>query len=81
MKNILSYKNPCFSGQEILDWANYQVNNKTSHYKQGLRVLNLFGNIKPDRKYYIFSNYRTWRSYCGYSIKPKLIIYRCKQIE
>jgi hypothetical protein len=29
MKNILSYKNPCFSGQEILDWANYQVNNKT----------------------------------------------------
>lgn len=78
MKNILSYKNPCFSGQEILDWANYQVNNKTSHYKQGLRVLNLFGNIKSDRKYYIFSNYRTWRSYCGYSIKPKLIIYRCK---
>ena len=78
MKNILSYKNPYFSGQEILDWANYQVNNKTSHYKQGLRVLNLFGNIKPNRKYYIFSNYRTWRSYCGYSIKPKLIIYRCK---
>lgn len=78
MKNILSYKNPCFSGQEILDWANYQVNNKTSHYKQGLRVLNLFGNIKPDRKYYILSNYRTWGSYCGYSIKPKLIIYRCK---
>lgn len=78
MKNILSYKNPCFSGQEILDWANYQVNNKTSHYKQGLRVLNLFGNIKPDRRYYIFSNYRTWHSYCGYSIKPKLIIYRCK---
>lgn len=78
MKNILSYKNPCFNGQEILDWANYQVNNKTSHYKQGLRVLNLFGNIKPDRKYYIFSNYRTWRSYCGYSINPKLIIYRCK---
>lgn len=78
MKNILSYKNPCFSGQEILDWANYQINNKTSHYKQGLRVLNLFGNIKADRKYYIFSNYRTWRSYCGYSIKPKLIIYRCK---
>lgn len=78
MKNILSYKNPCFSGQEILDWANYQINNKTSHYKQGLRVLNLFDNIKPDRKYYIFSNYRTWRSYCGYSIKPKLIIYRCK---
>lgn len=36
MKNILSYKNPCFSGQEILDWANYQVNNKTSHYKQGI---------------------------------------------
>lgn len=78
MKNILSYKNPLFSGQEILDWANYQVSNKTSHYKQGLRVLNLFGNIKPDRKYYIFSNYRHWRSYCGYSIKPKLIIYRCK---
>ena len=78
MKNILSYKNSCFSGQEILDWANYQVNNKTSHYKQGLRVLNLFGNIKPDRKYYIFSNYRTWHSYCGYSIKHKLIIYRCK---
>ena len=78
MKNILSYKNPCFSGQEILDWANYQVNNKTSHYEQGLRVLNLFGNIKPDRKYYIFSNYRTWHNCCGYSIKPKLIIYRCK---
>ena len=78
MKNILSYKNPCFSGQEILDWANYQVNNKTSHYKQGWRVLNLFGNIKADRKYYIFSNYRTWHNYCGYSIKPKLIIYRCK---
>ena len=78
MKNILSYKNPCFSGQEILDWANYQVNNKASHYKQGLRVLNLFGNIKADRKYYIFSNYRTWHNYGGYSIEPKLIIYRCK---
>lgn len=79
MKNILSYKNPCFSGQEILDWANYQVNNKTSHYKQGLRVLNLFGNIKPDRKYYIFSNYRIWDNYYGYDISHKpIIIYRCK---
>lgn len=77
MKNILSYKNPCFSGQEILDWANYQVNNKTSHYKQGLRVLNLFGNIKPNKKYYIFSNYRTW-SCCGYDTIHKPIVYKYK---
>ena len=78
MKNILSYKKPSFNRQENHDRANYQVNYKTSHYKHGLRVLNLCGNIKADRKYYIFSNYRTWHNYCGYSIKPKLIIYRCK---
>ncbi len=78
MKNILSYKDPCFTGQEILDWANYQINNETSHYKQGQRILRLFSKIKPDKKYFICSSYESWS--VGYWIKQP-IIYRYDKIK
>ena len=78
MKNILSYQTPIFTGKEILDWANYQVDNKTSHYKQGKRILRLFSAIKPNRKYYIFASYENWN--CGNWTKIP-IVYRYSKIE
>lgn len=60
MKNILSYQNAVFSGKEILDWANYQIDNHTSHYGQGLRILNYFSKIKPDEDYIIQTSYETF---------------------
>lgn len=65
MKNILSFKpGTKFLGKEILDWARYQVENKTSHWKQGVKILSMYGNtLKPDRKYYVSSSYETFG--CG----------------
>ena len=62
MKNILSYQvGHLFSGEEILEWAKYQVDNKTSHYKQGKRVLRMYGKtLNPTNKYQIFSSYYSW---------------------
>jgi hypothetical protein len=52
MRNILSYEpGTKFSGKEILDWAKYQVENKTSHEKYGEVILRRFGNIKPEKMY------------------------------
>ena len=61
MKNILSYQNgTIFTGKEIIDWANYQVNNKTSKSKYGLRILKYYKDtLKPDRKYRVFTRYET----------------------
>lgn len=60
MKNILSFiPGTKFSGKEILDWANYQIVNQTSHYKQGCRVMERFWNLQPDRKYIIKTKYTT----------------------
>lgn len=73
MKNILSYKpGTVFSGQEILDWAHFQVKNKTSHRKQAMRVLNLYGKtINPIRDYVIKTSYESWG--CGNIIHKPLV--------
>lgn len=60
MKNILSYQNAVFSGKEILDWVNYQIDNHTSHYSQGLRILDYFSKIKPEENYIIQTSYETF---------------------
>ena len=58
MRNILSYKHGTkFNGQEILDWAKYQVENKTSHEKYGEVILRRFNNIKPEKLYTIKTNH------------------------
>lgn len=61
MKNILSYQNGAiFTGKEIIDWANYQVNNKTSKSKYGLRILKYYKDtLKSNRKYRVFTRYET----------------------
>lgn len=62
MKNILSYKQgTTFTGQEILDWAYFQIHNKTSHEKQGKRIIRMYENtLKPDRNYHILSSYESF---------------------
>lgn len=58
MRNILSYEpGTKFSGREILDWARHQVENKTSHEKQGAIILRRFYNLKPEKMYLVQSNY------------------------
>lgn len=61
MKNILSYQNwAMFTGKEILDWANYQVNNSTSKKKYAARILKYYKDtLNPTRRYYVFSRYET----------------------
>ena len=59
MRNILSYEPRAkFSGQEILDWAKYQIENGTSHAKYGEVILRRFGNLKPEKMYHIETNHR-----------------------
>lgn len=59
MRNILSYQQGTkFTGKEILDWANFQVENKTSHKEQGLAILNRFDGINPERLYQIKTSYK-----------------------
>lgn len=73
MRNILSFKpGTKFSGKEILDWANFQVINQTSHFKQGRRILKYFGNIKPERTYLVKTQYETYG--CGDIRHEPLII-------
>lgn len=61
MKNILSYQNgTTFTGKEIIDWANFQVNNKTSKSRYGSMVLRYYKDtLKSDRKYRVFTRYET----------------------
>jgi hypothetical protein len=59
MRNILSYTPETkFSGREILDWAKHQVENETSHKKQGAIILRRFSNLKPDKMYLVRSQYQ-----------------------
>ena len=80
MKNILSYQpGTVFSGQEILDWANYQIKNKTSHYKQGLRVLRLYRKtLNPARNYVVKTTYESWG--CGNAIHKPLVVRTGKKL-
>lgn len=61
MKNILSYQNgSVFTGKEIIDWANFQVDNKTSKSKYGARILKYYKDtLKYTREYHVFSRYET----------------------
>lgn len=66
MLNILSAMHDrTFSGKEILDWAKYQVENKTSKEKFGKQLLFYYeGKIKADRQYILYNygwcNWRHW---------------------
>lgn len=53
MKNILSYINPVFTGEEISEWVNYQIQNGTSHIKTALWLKNHF-IIHPERQYKLY---------------------------
>ena len=58
MRNILScVPSTRFSGQEILDWAKHQVENKTSHEGYAKIILRRFGNIKPEKMYTVTTNH------------------------
>ena len=62
MRNILSYvPGTKFNGLEILQWAKFQINHKTSHMKQGAYIIRRFGNIKPERLYTITTSYQETR--------------------
>ena len=73
MRNILSYEaGTQFTGQEILDWAKAQVENKTSHQKQGEIILRRFYNLNPTKLYLVQTNYRGTAS--GEIIHKPLVI-------
>ena len=59
MKNIFSCTPETqFSGQEILDWAKHQIENETSHKKQGAVILRRFSNLNPDKMYFVRNQYQ-----------------------
>ena len=74
MKNILSFQ-PCtvWTGREILDWAQYQVENNTSHYNQGKYILSRYGKtLIPSRKYTVSSSYETFG--CGVVVHKPIVL-------
>ena len=72
MRNILSYQPDMkFTGREIIEWSNFQVENKTSHMKQGEYILKHF-NLLPHREYYIRTSYEG--TGCGEIIHKPLIL-------
>lgn len=53
MKNILSFDhNAIFSGQEIIDWITYQIDNNTSHKKDAENIKKYL-NVNPNERYRI----------------------------
>lgn len=73
MRNILSYQQGTkFTGKEILDWANFQVENETSHKEQGLTILNRFDGINPERLYQIKTSYKGVG--CGEIVNKPIVI-------
>jgi hypothetical protein len=52
MRNLLSVQNGIFTGQEILDWIQHQIENNTSHAHEAKFLQT---NIAPDRNYRILS--------------------------
>ena len=69
MRNILSYNRSIpFEGKEILAWAHFQVENETSHAKQGRKILALYeATLAPERNYRVFSSFETFGK-LGYPI-------------
>lgn len=80
MKNILSYEpGTLFSGKEIIEWAKYQIENRTSHYSQGNRVIRLYGaTLNPVRMYEIKSSYESWG--CGNLVHKPLVTRAGKEL-
>ncbi len=73
MRNILSFQpGSKFSGEEILQWAKFQVDNQTSHMRQGSSILRRFGNLRPEREYRIMTSYEG--TACGSLIHKPLIL-------
>ena len=74
MRNILSYQpGTLFSGEEILVWAKYQVDNETSHYQQGKRILELYSKtLKCGNYYQVYSSYESWS--CGDCVHKPLVL-------
>ena len=53
MKNLLSYQHGIkFTGREIKEWIQYQIDNKTSHYKEAMHMKK-YDNITDDVLYCI----------------------------
>lgn len=72
MRNILSYlPGTQFTGSEIIQWAKFQVANKTSHMRQGAHILHRFGNVKPERLYTVATSYQG--TGCGEVSKKPLV--------
>jgi len=72
MRNILSYQPGTeFTGSEIIQWAKFQVENKTSHMRQGAHILHRFGNVKPERLYTVATSYQG--TGCGEVSKKPLV--------
>jgi hypothetical protein len=71
MRNILSYQNGKFTGQEIMDWAKYQVENETSHKDAGRYILNHF-NLIPYNTYTVRSSYSG--TGCGTIIHKPIVL-------
>ena len=71
MRNILSYQNGQFTGEEITKWAQYQVENKTSNQKAGRYILNHF-HLLPQRLYKVQSSYSG--TGCGERVHKPLVL-------
>ena len=61
LRNILSFSEDVeVTGQEILDWARYQIENNTEHKKMAKVVLRRFGDIRPNSKYTVRLERTPW---------------------
>ena len=73
MRNILSYKQQqLILGSEIICWAQYQIDNQTSHLKQGKHIMRVYGKtLLPNRYYHVYPSYESWG--CGMIVRKPLI--------
>ena len=72
MRNILSYQNGVFSGEEIMNWAKHQVENKTSHKRNARYILNHY-KLLPQRQYGIKTSF--FGTGCG-EVRHRPLIYK-----
>ena len=73
MRNILSLKpGTPIQGIEIRNWFNYQIQNKTSHFKEAKAMKKRFENLKDERFYKIILAWET--SGCGSMVYHKPLI-------
>ena len=54
MRNILNEQPETkFTGKEILDWANFQIENETADKEEAMIILDRFSNIEQNRFYQV----------------------------